>query len=855
MMRPYFTLFLVLCLFSVPGLGQFSDDFNDGDLNGWEGDLAHFTINASQQLQLNAPGGSTLSWIHTPVTFADSMVWELYLKMDFAPSTSNQLKLILGATTNDLSTASGYFLEIGASGDQDALELKYLNAGVEESIASSTPALVADQPVELTLRLVKNTDGTWQCFKLGDVVPELLFSASHNSTSLSSLAVFGFQCRYTDTRRDKFFFDNVHLFAPQPDVTPPQWLDIDVPDAQTLELTFDEPLEPASAQTLLNYTLVPGNAHPGSIVHNGNLVTLTWDSPFASLQEYTLTVQDVKDEAGNAITPASKNFTFILIEKANENELLLTEIMADPTPVNGLPDAEYLELYNHSTKIIRLSDYTLKAGSSERDLPSDLLYPGTFAILCDTDNAGLFASYGQVVLIDNMPALTNSGVYLAVMDQQGQVLHELTYDLSWYNSSAKSDGGWSLEMINPEMSCSEKINWTASNHLSGGTPGDQNSQWTVLPDVSGPVFGSYYAETDQTLLLRFWEKLDGLLMSNPSAYTIQPALTVTDATLIDPMTVQLTFATPMAEGTVYRLLPFDAYDCVGNISHIGDSIEFGLIVDASPGELLIHEVLFNPASGGSRFVEILNPTGKYINLQTLVIARLTTQDQDFYPTGAAALLGPGELAVFSPSPSDIMSRYTVPHPNQLYEALLPAWDEDRDNISLLVGGEVIDSFTYSSEWHLPVIADQNGVSLERVSPSFPSTDASNWHSASSLSGYGTPTGPNSQQLLLPVDTETPFTFINRIFSPDEDGYKDYLAIRFTTGSTDDIASVWVYDLEGREIHQLISNESIGTSGLVQWDGRNVEGVLADRGMYIILVQLWNADGDVREYQASCALVK
>ena len=80
-----------------------------------------------------------------------------------------------------------------------------------------------------------------------------------------------------------------------------------------------------------------------------------------------------------------------------------------------------------------------------------------------------------------------------------------------------------------------------------------------------------------------------------------------------------------------------------------------------------------------------------------------------------------------------------------------------------------------------------------------------------------------------------------------------MCIRDSTG--EEIASVWVYDLEGREINQLISNESLGTSGLVQWDGRNNDQQLAEMGIYVIFVQLWDAQGNVREYQETCALVK
>ena len=245
---------------------------------------------------------------------------------------------------------------------------------------------------------------------------------------------------------------------------------------------------------------------------------------------------------------------------------------------------------------------------------------------------------------------------------------------------------------------------------------------------------------------------------------------------------------------------------------------------------------------------------KFIDLSTLAIGRINSTHNDIYPTGINETLAPGEIAAFTPSPSDILLRYTVPNPARLYSSILPTWDDKSDHAAIIAGGEIIDSFTYSSSWHHPVISDQNGVSLERISTTAPTSLQSNWHSASSVSGYATPTGTNSQAR-NGAGVEMPFSITNKQFSPNNDGYKDYLTVDFNLATGDEIGSVWVYDLEGRVVQQLLSNESLGTTALVQWDGSNADGQLADMGIYIIFVQLWDPQGDVKEYQQSCALVK
>jgi hypothetical protein len=268
--------FLASWLISIPVYGQFSDDFSDGNLDGWSGDISHFVVNGNQQLQLMAPVGSTNSWIHTPVTFSDSMIWEMYIKLDFAPSTSNQLRIYLGLSGTDPATSSGYFLEIGTTGDQDSLELKYLDQGVSQSLGASSPGLVGIEPVEMRIRVIKKSNGAWECYKLGGVVPELLFIANHNLLPLSALNTFGYACKYTDTRRDKFYFDDINLQRITADTTAPRCLSIQVMDNHTVTLLFDELLDENSAVDPSHYTLTPGGTHPASVVLDQNRVYLNW---------------------------------------------------------------------------------------------------------------------------------------------------------------------------------------------------------------------------------------------------------------------------------------------------------------------------------------------------------------------------------------------------------------------------------------------------------------------------------------------------------------------------------------------------------------------------------------------------
>lgn len=833
---------------------QFVDNFSDGNLNDWLGDTGHFIINPAEELQLNAPGGSTTSWIYTTVNFEDSMTWEMSIRLDFAPSTSNQLKIYLGLNSPDIASASGYYLEIGASGDTDALILKYLSSGVTQDVASSVPGLVADEPVVLKLRVNKHNNGFWEVFDISESIPELLFTAQHDLVSLSSLNTFGFNLKYTDTRRDKFFFDDIVIQSIVADVIPPVFQNLSVIDNNTVTIFFDEVLDATVAMNSAHYVLMPGNISPSSVIVSGNQVTLTWDQPFVSQQIYTLSISGLEDVAGNAMSIINISFNYTQIDNADAFDILITEVMADPTPVVGLPDGEFIELFNNSSRIFNLGDYVLKVGSSERALPDSLLFPGEYVILVDESLASLFTSFGKVIAVDNFPSLTNSGTTISLLNQNDDIIHSINYTLAWYHDPEKSQGGWSIEMKNPTHICTEQDNWAAANNLAGGTPAQQNTNWDITPDIEGPELISVFTGNTGIIELRFDENIDEVLMTDLLLYSFNPPVSIAGVQLSNSSSIEIELSAPLTEGVIYQLLPFNAYDCLGNLRNTNDTIEFGLVAEVAAGDLLINEVLFNPGTGGSRFIEIINVSNKFIDLNTISIARITSAQLDIYQTGVQEIINPQSIVVFSPDPADILSRYEVPFPGKLYESSLPTWDEDADNVSILSGGIVIDSFTYSADWHHPVIADQNGVSLERVSITLPATSEFNWHSASSLRGYATPTGTNSQVQQI-VSGPDPFNISNKHFSPDGDGFKDFLLIQFEPESGNDVASIWVYDLEGREIHQVLSNELIGNTSLITWDGRNEEGLLADMGIYLIFIQLWDPQGNVRQYQESCALVK
>lgn len=72
-------------------------------------------------------------------------------------------------------------------------------------------------------------------------------------------------------------------------------------------------------------------------------------------------------------------------------------------------------------------------------------------------------------------------------------IDSVNYNSALYQDDDKANGGWSLELIDPNNVCGDANNWTASVDSKGGTPGKRNSVVASKPDVEGPKLVSVVA--------------------------------------------------------------------------------------------------------------------------------------------------------------------------------------------------------------------------------------------------------------------------------------------------------------------------------------------------------------------------
>jgi hypothetical protein len=534
-------------------------------------------------------------------------------------------------------------------------------------------------------------------------------------------------------------------------------------------------------------------------------------------------------------------------------DVIIDEIMADPSPSVGLPNHEWIELKNRSDIPIDLQNWRIgDAGSISGPMPSFVLPPGAFVIICGHTALSAMSAFGPAIAVTSFPSLDNETDRLFIRNANASTIHAIEYHLSWYRNELKQQGGWTLEMLDTNNPCLGATNWRASIAGAGGTPAQKNAGDTVIPDQTTPQLLRSYTTDDSTVILVFSEPIDSSSASTVANYSIDKAMTLLHAIPIPPLftEVQLRTASPMLPDTVYTVSAATIKDCSGQMG--SGSTRTGLPSEPLPGEYIINEVLFNPRAGGDDYVEYYNRSEKIFDASRLYIATRNSSGaiSSLYTlSNIPYYLFPGDHVVMTESMDRLSQHYLVSHPNNvLVIPSLPSFpDKEGTVLALNRQGVVIDEVRYKDEWHFPLITNPEGISLERIDPAGPSQDNANWHSAASTAGYGTP-GYKNSQFRQHGTANASIEIRPTLFSPDNDGIDDIATIHYRLDEPGYVANVIVFDAGGRPVCYVARNALLGLTGYWNWDGLGETKNRLPAGIYIVFTELFNKKGKKLQFK-------
>ena len=547
---------------------------------------------------------------------------------------------------------------------------------------------------------------------------------------------------------------------------------------------------------------------------------------------------------------------------ADHYDIVIDEIMADPTPQIGLPNNEWIELRNTSAIAINLQGFRLADLSGQSGgMPAYILKPDSFVIICTASAVATMSTFGPTISVTSFPSLDNNGDLLSIISPQGKIIHAVNYNTSWYGNELKKEGGWTLEMVDPKNPCSGSSNWSSGIDANGGTPGKKNSVDANNPDKTPPKLLRSFAPDSANITLLFDEPLDSLKSAAANRYSISDGIgTPRAAITISPVFdhVNLALHSALVPNKIYTVTATGITDCAGNSIGSINSVRVGLSSAADTFDIVINEILFNPKSGGVDYVEIYNRSQKIFDARQLYIAcrnssNVISSIQQL--TIENILLFPGDYLLLTEDRQSVLQQYITTNPEAFLQVnSMPSFPDDKGDVIILNGqGRIIDEVTYSDKWHFPLISNAEGVSLERIDYNAPSHQ-NNFHSAATAVGYGTP-GYKNSQFRVDQQVQGEIKVIPEIVSPDNDGIDDFATISYSFPSAGYIANITIFDASGRPVRYLQRNALSGIKGTYTWDGLGEKQQQLQQGIYLIYTEIFNTEGKKKQFKNTIVVAR
>ena len=343
--------------------------------------------------------------------------------------------------------------------------------------------------------------------------------------------------------------------------------------------------------------------------------------------------------------------------------------------------------------------------------------------------------------------------------------------------------------------------------------------------------------------LLFNEKLasSSLLTNNIS---ISGGISVSNISVAsDTKSATLNLSSALESNTAYQITVENITDCSGNLI-LANARQATVViaVEAEPLDIIVNEILFNPKTGGVRFVEVYNQSNKYINLKNW---RMEGNSNDRVISTEDIIIAPSSYKTITTDGDILKNQYSSTELSTILKlSSLPSLPSDAGVVRFVNANSiVIDEVEYDEDYHSPLLNSVDGVSLERIRFSGASNDANNWQSASSQSGYATPGYENSQAQSQPSGLAT-FDIEPKAFAPDVAGSANFTTINYNFNTAGNVITVSVYDSNGNLIKNVSQNSLVGTSGFFRWDGTTNSGGKARLGYYLILFEIIEPSGKV-----------
>nr|MDA3890075.1 lamin tail domain-containing protein [Salinivirgaceae bacterium] len=609
---------------------NFYDNFEKGNLDKWTNTSDWTTtstnsIQGSYSLKHNLSGIEDTSYISTqylnPKMENGTMFWRIVLANgNFNPTSSNRFWYYLMANENNLLSSSnyGYVVGVNFSGTTDSLCLwKVEDTGNKTLLAKANFKWAENDTI--AIEIIRESLGTWQVgFKAGNAFNNMNYSDKVIDNSFVDLPNHGLVFLYSSTRAGLLMADNISVGQYN---TPPKLYSTEGIANDTILVEFSEAINQSDAENIGNYNITSETDNLASIQEA--LFNISYPKKAKLIvnrlrtANYKIFANSISDTNGSPMVLDSISFSYAV--PAVSADVVFTEVMFDTSPVVGLPETDFIEIYNRSTNPFNMSNWQLHLDGTVKTFPDSIIDVGEFMVITSSSFVDEFSFYGKTVGLISSSELTNSGKSIRLLSADGVTLDSIFYKAHWITDESKQDGGWSLERIDFDNLCSESINWKASTNEKGGTPCAVNSIAATNMDNTKPLLKQWAKLSLNSFEFIFNEEIKGSSIDTNRFIAFNPAVGSVDSISLDnnANTIIAYISDNLQANIEYELTISGFKDLCNNA--FGDSILELMYHPAEMYDIVFNELMVDhsPSNGmpDSDYLELYNRSTYPVNLE------------------------------------------------------------------------------------------------------------------------------------------------------------------------------------------------------------------------------------------------
>ena len=814
-------LFLVAIISPFLIFSQINENFDNNysfKNNLWQGDTLKFSIENEELKLNNEPKTDTVLIYKTHSSWQeDSIIWEISIEQLFSASNNNYSLIYLAS---DSIFENSFYIKIGESGSDDKIKFYHKNSS---TVIHESKEDTFGKEFNYNIKVVKSKESYRVYIDKKDGNNYVFDSDFTNNMSLENLNYFGIKCRHTSSNSTKFIFDDISIiYDIYSDKNPPTIDSVIVKSENQLKVCFSEPLHqnPFYSENINSSIFIKKIDSVSKTEYE-----LTFEYNFINFNYNSITINNLYDTLLNNNQNIEINWEIEQYETPNFRSIILNEIIAIP---NSTIANEFIEIYNRTDSYYQANSLTLYDKTNYNTLPEFIIKPKQYYILCDIKDTSYFNSFGETIGVENFITLNNSNEELKLI-ANNIVIDSLNYTIT--------ENEKSLAYISANNNCFYNELWLPSEEIFGSSPGSKN-HFLEMDNSLEIISVNPKGDSAIDIYLNAIIDTNSLIKVSKQEENIDYTISFNN----ELKSFQINTVEKLERGVQIQFKIDSINTCYQEIT----SINFNIMLPYIPSEkdLIITEILSNTNDQQFDYIEITNNSDKFFSLNDIYINKINSDATIITSklSDSNIIIHPNNHYVFSKNTSWFIDYYNNVNEEFLFTANLPSLNNDSNTVFISNKEKVIDLVSYNNNWHFELVTNEKGVSLEKIDYQNNENNSSNWTSSASSNNFGSPTNENSHFNNHKKNKESNFSLESSIFSPDNDGYQDLLAINYLFSENNNIITAIIYNENGSLIKELVTNETLASNGTITWNGINENNTITPAGFYIIIIEKFNLNG-------------